>query len=59
MSTSIEELVSQSEVIVIANSSMTFRQVPQLLQAEHTLIDLVGITRGDDILQGSYEGIGW
>ena len=59
LSSSVEELVSQSEVVVIANGSKEFGKTSELLQKEQTLIDLVGIARGHETLQGVYEGIGW
>jgi GDP-mannose 6-dehydrogenase len=56
---SIEELISQSEVVVITNGSKVFRQVPQLMNDQQILIDLVGIAKHGKELPGVYEGIGW
>ncbi|MGE5618681.1 MAG: UDP-glucose dehydrogenase family protein [Sphingomonadaceae bacterium] len=47
MRSSIEEAVTDAEVVVIANSSRAFRRVPDLLNRHQVLIDLVGIT-GED-----------
>lgn len=59
MCSSIEQLVLQSEVVVITNGSKAFRQVPQLLQPDQVLIDLVGIAKSAGDIQGRYEGICW
>jgi GDP-mannose 6-dehydrogenase len=60
MCTSIHQLISQSEVIVIINGSKAFHQVSQLINDGQILIDLVGIAKNDVINQGSnYQGICW
>jgi GDP-mannose 6-dehydrogenase len=46
MRPSLEEVVEQSEVVVIGNGSATFREVPGLLREDQILIDLGGITAG-------------
>jgi GDP-mannose 6-dehydrogenase len=45
MQSSIEEVVTPSEVIVIGNGNARFREVRSLLREDQVLIDLVGITR--------------
>jgi len=59
MRTSIDEVVSLAEVVVIANSSTAFCHVPQLMRDGQVLIDLVGIAKNVDQVQGEYEGICW
>ena len=59
MSTSIEKLITNSEVIVVANGGKTFSQVPNLLHHDQTIIDLVGIAKNHVQTQAVYEGIGW
>ena len=59
MRPSIEEVMQGSEVIVITQSSPEFRQVPKLLQARQTLIDLTGISKDSVNSRGCYEGICW
>lgn len=59
MSPSLEELVAESEVVVMTNGSEKFRQVSQLLQPEQILIDLVGIAKNNGELQSAYKGICW
>jgi GDP-mannose 6-dehydrogenase len=59
MSSSIDEVVAQSEVVVVANNTAAFRQVLQLIREDQVLIDLVGIVRHDGDIRGEYEGICW
>ena len=59
MQSSLLEVVRQAEVIVIANGSAAFRQVPQLMREDQLLVDLVGIAKGDGQRQSEYEGICW
>jgi GDP-mannose 6-dehydrogenase len=56
---SIEELVSQAEAIVITNSTDDFRHIPQLMNDQQTLIDLVGIAKSNENMLSVYEGICW
>jgi GDP-mannose 6-dehydrogenase len=56
---SIEELVSQAEAIVITNSTDDFRHIPQLMNDQQTLIDLVGIAKSNENIHSVYEGICW
>jgi GDP-mannose 6-dehydrogenase len=59
MCSSIEQLLSQSQVVVITNSSKNFRSVPKLMHSGQTIIDLVGIAKNVDGTQAEYEGICW
>lgn len=59
MRCSLEELVQEADVIVVANGSPGFRRVPQLLRDDQILIDLVGIAKDRDGMRGNYEGICW
>ena len=59
MRSSIEEVIREAEVVVIANGSTAFGQVPQWLREDQILIDLVGIAKGDAQMRGKYEGICW
>jgi len=56
---SMEELIEQSEVLIITNGSKAFRQVPELMNKQQVLIDLVGVAKEGRDLPGAYEGIGW
>jgi hypothetical protein len=44
-----------AEVVVVANGSATFRQVPALIREDQVLIDLVWISRGKGEIRGRYE----
>jgi GDP-mannose 6-dehydrogenase len=56
---SLEELISDSEVVVITNGSKGFREVPILMNDQQILIDLVGIAKNSTEFSGTYEGMGW
>lgn len=59
MRSSIDELVSESEVVIVTNGNSNFRKVPELLTDQQVLIDLVGIARCNGNTRGHYEGICW
>ena len=59
MCSTIEEVINQSEVIVLANGSAAFHKVRSLMREEQVLIDLVGIGREVYEMMGSYDGICW
>lgn len=59
MCSSMEQLISDSEVVVITNGNTAFRKVPQMLNGQHILIDLEGIAKANNNFQGFYEGICW
>ena len=56
---SIQEVVSQTDVIVIANGSEEFLQAIEMIGENQIIIDLVGIARGKESVRGKYEGICW
>jgi GDP-mannose 6-dehydrogenase len=58
MCPTIEELVQESEVLVISHGSAEFRNVPEMLSPDQVLIDLIGIAKTGQH-QARYEGIGW
>ena len=59
MCSSLEDLIAESDVVVITNGSKAFRQAPQLMNQNQVLIDLVGVAKEGRELPGVYEGIGW
>jgi len=63
MRSSIEDVVDQAQVVVVANGSQGFRQVPHMMRQDQVLIDLVGVARkngnGNGHMEGTYEGICW
>ena len=58
MRDSIEELVAESEVVVVTHGSKVFLQAAEHLRPNQVLIDLVGLFKRQD-LKSAYEGIAW
>jgi len=59
MCSSIEEVLSRSQVLVIGNNSEEFNKIPELIREDQTIIDLTRIVDGKDKARGKYEGICW
>ena len=59
MRPSIEEVVADSDVVVVANGSPAFRNVPELIRDGQLLIDLVGIGKTNGRAPEGYDGICW
>jgi GDP-mannose 6-dehydrogenase len=59
MRSTIDEVVAQTEVVVLTNGSAAFRRVPQLIREDQVLVDLSGIARGNSETRGVYEGVCW
>jgi GDP-mannose 6-dehydrogenase len=59
MRTSIEDVLYEADVIVIANSSPKFSSVVDRMRSDQVLIDLVGIAQGETRKEVCYEGIAW
>jgi GDP-mannose 6-dehydrogenase len=59
MCSSIERLISESEVVVVTNGSKYYHRVNGLLNHGQILIDLVGTAKNNGHLEGNYRGIGW
>jgi GDP-mannose 6-dehydrogenase len=59
MESTLEEVLAGSDVIVVTNGSAEFKRIPELVQADQILIDLVGIVGADEATRGTYEGISW
>jgi GDP-mannose 6-dehydrogenase len=59
MCSTIEELIEQSEVLVVSNGSPEFRNVPAMMREDQQLIDLIGVAKGNEKMIGGYEGICW
>lgn len=59
MRASLDEVVAQAEVVVIANGSASFQRVSQLMRDDQILIDLIGVAKGIGDERGAYEGICW
>jgi len=59
MKDSIEDLLAESDVIIIGNSSPEFRQMLPHIRPEQTIIDLVRIVPEPNDTTTQYEGICW
>jgi GDP-mannose 6-dehydrogenase len=59
MCASMEEVLAESEVIVIGNKAPEFASVPQRLRPDQMIIDLVRIVKDIDHLDTRYAGICW
>ncbi len=59
MRPSIQQVVDEAEVLVVANGNPAFREVPYRMRPDQVLIDLVGVARGNGDRRGRYEGIAW
>jgi GDP-mannose 6-dehydrogenase len=59
MCNSIQEVLAESEVIVIGNQAPEFRQVLQQVHKDHVVIDLVRLSKDVTQLDGRYHGICW
>ena len=59
MSDSIEEILEQSEVIVIGNAAPEFQAILGQIREHQTVIDLVRISKEIDQLDSRYQGICW
>jgi GDP-mannose 6-dehydrogenase len=59
MSESIEEVITQSDVVVLGNKSEGDSNISEMLREDHKVIDLVRIKSGRDKFNGNYQGIGW
>ena len=59
MRSTIEKVVQEVDVVVIANGSAGFQYVPQLMREDQILIDLLGLAKNDHQKKGEYEGICW
>jgi GDP-mannose 6-dehydrogenase len=59
MSESIEDVIEQSDVVVLGNRSEGDSNISEKLREDHKVIDLVRIKDGRDKFNGNYQGIGW
>jgi GDP-mannose 6-dehydrogenase len=59
MCDSMEQVLAQSEVIVIGNKTPEFRQVPERMRQDQVIIDLVRIHRDPGQPDDRYHGICW
>jgi hypothetical protein len=56
---SIDEVIDEAGVVVVANGGKAFRDVATKIRPEQVLIDLVGAATVNGSFRGEYEGICW
>jgi GDP-mannose 6-dehydrogenase len=56
---SIDEVIDEAGVVVVANGGKAFRDVATRIRPEQVLIDLVGAAAVNGSFRGEYEGICW
>jgi GDP-mannose 6-dehydrogenase len=56
---SIDEVIDEAGVVVVANGGKAFRDVATRIRPEQVLIDLVGAAAVNGSFRGDYEGICW
>jgi GDP-mannose 6-dehydrogenase len=59
MRRTVNDVISASEVVVLANSSPEFGQVADSLREDQILVDLVGVAKDKSNGRGRYEGLCW
>jgi GDP-mannose 6-dehydrogenase len=59
MSESIEDVIGQSDVVVLGNKTEGYSRIAELLREDHKVIDLVRAKDVPNKSNGQYQGIGW
>lgn len=59
MSETIDEVIENSDVIVIGNNSSEFANIRERVNGRHVIIDLVRAAGREAASNGQYQGIGW
>jgi GDP-mannose 6-dehydrogenase len=59
MRRSLDEVIDEAGVVVVANGGKAFRDVASRMRPEQVLIDLVGAAAVNGNFRGEYEGICW
>jgi GDP-mannose 6-dehydrogenase len=59
MRSSIDDVLAEADVVVVANGSPAFRDVPGLLREGQLLVDLVGVAKTNGRGPEGYDGICW
>lgn len=57
MADSVESVLEECKVVVIGNKAPEFAQVPEMIDKDHIVIDLVRLS--DRVSDGQYRGIAW
>jgi GDP-mannose 6-dehydrogenase len=58
-SSSLEDVLNNSEVLVISNKNEEFKKIPKLMKGGQILIDFVKLVEPNEIENGKYIGICW
>lgn len=59
LSSSLEEVVEKSEVLVVMNNDEEFKRIPSLMQEGQVLIDIVKVIEAGEVKKGRYIGVCW
>jgi GDP-mannose 6-dehydrogenase len=59
MKSSVQDVLGQSDCVIISNKGAEFRNVPALLRSGQVVLDLVRVSGDGKTSNGSYEGISW
>jgi GDP-mannose 6-dehydrogenase len=59
MRATLEELIEESDVVVVTHGDQAFERTPELMNSDQVLIDLVGTFKNKPGLKARYEGIAW
>jgi GDP-mannose 6-dehydrogenase len=59
MCDSVEEVIAESEVVVVTHGGKAFTQAVELMREDQILIDLVGKLKNNPNIKAAYEGIAW
>lgn len=55
----LDEVIAASDVVVITHGGKVFAGIPEMLNANQVLIDLVGKSKNAPVLKAHYDGIAW
>jgi GDP-mannose 6-dehydrogenase len=56
---SVQEVVQQSDIVVIGNRDAVFKEALQGLRPNQTVLDLVRMVEASEVAPASYEGLCW
>jgi len=59
MRPSLDQVVAESDVLVVTQGSPTFRDLASRLRPGQVLIDLIGVAKEAEGVKGRYEGVCW
>ncbi|HET6597173.1 MAG TPA: nucleotide sugar dehydrogenase [Anaerolineales bacterium] len=59
MSESIDDVIENSDVVVVGNKAEGYLKISEKLREDHKVIDLVRVKDGPYTSNGHYQGIGW